>query len=91
MKGAETPGSGRAQAGGTYPVQPVPPVGREGRRLGNEGICKQATKVRKGKGRGEPHAPGEHPWANLPLCSHIPAQLQIHPALSLSSFNPFPA
>lgn len=29
-KGAEMPGSSRMQAGGTYPVQPIPSVGRKG-------------------------------------------------------------
>lgn len=90
-KGADVPGNGRVRAGGTYPVQPVPPVGREGGRLRNEGICKGATKARKEKRRGEPHTLGEHPWANLPLCSCIPTQLQIHPALSPSIFDSFPA
>jgi len=60
-KSAEMPGSSRMQAAGTYPVQSIPPVGREGGRLRNEWVCKEDTKVLKGKCRGESHTPGEHP------------------------------
>lgn len=85
-KGAEMPGSGRMEAEGTYPVQPVPPVGRKGGRFRNEGICKEATKAHKGKSKGEPHTA-----ATLPLCSHIATQLRIHPALSPAGSDSFPA
>lgn len=40
-------------------MQPIPPVGREGGRLRNEGVCKGTTIGHEGKRRGWPHSTGQ--------------------------------
>lgn len=73
-------------AGGTHPVQPVPPVGREGGRLRNEGICKEATKGHQERSRNEPHPPGQPPLGHpRPLCSQLQSPSSVSFQLRLIS------